>query len=158
MHGPAVGDSEGSRETFGGKVGHHLRKGRCDLVPRFQRDAACRHGAERIETEADIDGARRIAARADDVGERKGNILRQRSEIEVDIDAPIEMHLGKRLFEGVNIRGERSAIVAHSAFEDEMQSSRAIVEVFEDLAVGGRGVGKSMRCMTPQGAPGAVPG
>ena len=85
--------------------------------------------------------ARRNRAGLDQSGEKPRRVFRLKAEIEVYRDAGIEIDLVERRADRGAARGKGIAVIADGAFEDERDAVRAVVEVVEDLRVGGLGVG-----------------
>ena len=98
--------------------------------------------AKRIEAEADGHGLRRDRARLDQRGEQARRIFRLKAEVEIEGDAGIEIDFVERRADRGAVGGKRIAVIADGAFEHERDAVRAIVQIVEDLRVGGLGVGK----------------
>ena len=90
-----------------------------------------------IETEAQIHFARREAPHVNVVRHHEGGVLAQRSEMQVHGDARIELDPVERGLEERFRRRHGIAVVAYRALADEGEAVRAVVQVVEDLRVGG---------------------
>ena len=132
-----VADAEGAGETLRHKIGDEAGHLGRELAPRLGRDTARGHGAERIEAEADIDRAGRKPFRLHIVGDEQRRLPRGRTEIELDGNAPIEMHALECRLDRRFRRGKGIAVIADRSLEHEHDASRGVVQIVEDLLVGG---------------------
>ena len=117
----------------------HLRR---ELAPRLGRHAPRGHGAERIEAEADVDRAWRKPSRLHVVRDEHCRLPRGRTEIELDGNAPIEMNALEHRLDRRFRRRKGIAVIADGSLEHEHDASRGVVQIVEDLLVGGFGIGQ----------------
>ena len=75
-------------------------------------------------------------------GDDAGGLPRRRTEIELDWNAPIEMHARESRLDR-SFRGRKGiTVIADSTFEHEHGAARGVVQIVEDLRVGGIGIGQ----------------
>ena len=153
MHWSSVGDGEGPGEAFSYKVADQPGHDGSKLGPRHGECAAHRSCAERIEAKAHVQRRWPETFRPDIVGHQRRDLSGGRTEIELDPDASIEMDAIEDRSDGLFGRGQRIAVVADSALEDEAEGVRTVTQVIEEFARWRPSHrGRSIRCMTDQGA------
>ncbi len=141
MDHPPIGCGERAGKTLAGEIRDETCKECRAVFPGEGARSAQSDGAEWVEAEADADVLRRDRSGLDQSGEKARRIFRSKTEVEIDGDAGIEMDLVERRADRGAGRGQRIAVIADGAFEHEIDAVRAIIQIVEDLRVGGLGVG-----------------
>ena len=119
------------------QIGECRRK----LVPWFGAGAARRHQAVRIEPEAQVDGSRRDAMLAHQGRNRSRGIPGLRSEIELDRNTGVPMHVLEPARDRRFRRRDAKPVRADRTGKNHAQPGRAILEILARLLVGGGWIG-----------------
>ena len=96
----------------------------------------------RIEAEADVDRGGAKPLRLYIVRDNGRYLPRRRSEIELKWNTPIEMHAVEGCLDRRFRGGQGIAVIADRPFEHQHRAARGVVQIVEDLLVGGIGIGK----------------
>ena len=115
---------------------------RGDVRPWLRAFAGEGDSAQRIEAETNTDGTGCETPRLDQRGEQSRGILRRTAEVEIDGDAGIEMNIVERRADRGAASRQRVTVIADRALKHEGDAVGAVVQIVEDLRVGGLGVGQ----------------
>ena len=137
----AVGDRERPGEALVDELAHHGGKGLRQRRPRPWAGAGGREAADRVDACAHVDrGGRKLLIfhQRDEMPDR---IARRRAEVEVDGDAGVERDAVEHPRECRGRGVEAESVGADRAGEHQRQAARAVLEVLQRLAIGGRRIG-----------------
>jgi len=142
VHNPSVGDGERTGEALSGEIVDKAGKDWGNILPGKWTLAARSDPAEWTEAEADRHILRRDAAGFDQSRDQPSSILRWRAEIEIDGYAGLEIDAVERGADRGSGRRKAKAVVADGRGENERDAVRTVVQVFENLGVGGLRIGQ----------------
>ena len=142
MHHPAIGDGKGPRETLARQIGDDVGGDLGDHRPGQRGVATQRHDGERAEAESDGHVLGREPPRLDQGGDQARGVLRLDAEIEIDGDPRVQINIVERGADRSAGRGQGVAVIADGALKHELKRAGAVVQIFEQLLVGGCRVGQ----------------